>query len=44
MRQKYAAEDYYFFFERLYNKLSGTNTGSITGEFLARKADGSAIA
>ena len=37
MRQKFAAEDYYFFFERLYNKLSSSNTGSITGEFLARK-------
>ena len=40
MRQKFAAEDYYFFFERLYNKLSKTETGSITGDFLARKADG----
>ena len=39
-RQKYAAEDYFFFFERLYNKLSKTETGSITGEYLARKADG----
>ena len=40
MRQRYAAEDYFFFFERLYNKLSKTETGSITGEYLARKADG----
>jgi len=40
MRQRYAAEDYFFFFERLYNKLSKTETGSITGEFLAKKADG----
>jgi hypothetical protein len=39
MRQRYAAEDYFFFFERLYNKLSKTETGSITGEFLARRAD-----
>jgi len=39
-RQRYAAEDYFFFFERLYNKLSKTETGSITGEYLARKADG----
>lgn len=37
MRQRYAAEDYYFFFERLYNKLSKTQSGSITGECLARK-------
>ncbi len=40
MRQKFSAEDYYFFFERLYNKLSKTETGSITGEYLARKVDG----
>ena len=39
MRQRYAAEDYYFFFERLFNRLS-KETGSITGDFLARKADG----
>lgn len=38
MRRKYAAEDYFFFFERLYNKLARTDTGSITGEFLARKS------
>ena len=37
MRQRFAAEDYYFFFERLYNKLSKTDTGSITGEYLAQK-------
>jgi hypothetical protein len=35
MRKKYAAEDYYFFFERLYNRLSKTTT-SITGEYLGR--------
>jgi hypothetical protein len=40
MRQRFSAEDYYFFFERLYNKLSKTDTGSITGDYLARKADG----
>jgi len=39
MRQKYAAEDYYFFFERLYTKLSRSDLGSITGEYLARKAN-----
>jgi hypothetical protein len=40
MRERYASEDYYFFFERLFNRLSKTDTGSITGEFLARKAEG----
>jgi hypothetical protein len=35
LRNKYAAEDYFFFFERLYSKLSKTTT-SITGEYLAR--------
>jgi hypothetical protein len=40
MRQRYAAEDYYFFFESLFNRLSKTDTGSITGEYLARKAAG----
>jgi len=40
MRQRFSAEDYFFFFERLYNKLSRTETGSITGEYLARKTDG----
>jgi hypothetical protein len=38
-RQKYSTEDYFFFFERLYNRLSKTDTGSITGEFLARRAE-----
>ena len=38
MRQRFAAEDYYFFFETLFNRLSKTDTGSITGEYLARKA------
>ncbi|MGH9917661.1 MAG: DUF4760 domain-containing protein [Nitrososphaerales archaeon] len=40
MRQRYAAEDYYYFFEKLYNKLSKTDTGSITSDYLARKANG----
>ncbi|MDA4114943.1 MAG: hypothetical protein OK442_00135 [Thaumarchaeota archaeon] len=40
MRQKFAAEDYYYFFERLYYKLSKNDTGSITGDYLAGKADG----
>jgi len=40
MRKKFAAEDFYFFFERLYNRLSKTETGSITGEYLTRLADG----
>ena len=40
MRQRYATEDYYFFFERLFNRLSKTDTGSITGEYLAKKANG----
>ena len=35
MREKFAAEDYYFFFERLFNRLSKNETGSITGEYLA---------
>jgi hypothetical protein len=39
-RQKYAAEDYFFFFERLFNRLSRTDTGSITGEYLTRMASG----
>ena len=37
LREKYAAEDYYFFFERLYNRLSKMDQGSITGEYLARR-------
>ena len=44
MRQRFAAEDYYFFFERLFNRLSKTDTGSITGEYLARKANGNPTA
>jgi hypothetical protein len=40
MRKSFASEDFYFFFERLYNRLSKTDTGSITGEYLARIADG----
>lgn len=40
MRQRYAAEDYYFFFEKLYNKLSKPEIGSITGQYLASKANG----
>lgn len=39
MRQRYAAEDYYFFFEKLYNKLSKPEIGSITGQYLASKAN-----
>jgi hypothetical protein len=38
MRKKFAAEDYYFFFERLYNKLSLPGTGSVTGEYMDRLA------
>lgn len=34
MREKYAAEDYYFFFERLFTRLSKVD-GSITGAYLA---------
>ncbi|MDA4132320.1 MAG: hypothetical protein OK454_04245, partial [Thaumarchaeota archaeon] len=37
MRQRFAAEDYYFFFERLFDRLSKTDTGSITGEYLAKR-------
>ena len=37
MRKKYSAEDYYFFFERLHNRLAGNDTGSITSEFLASR-------
>ena len=37
MRQKYAAEDYYFFFERLRDRLAGNDTGSITSDFLASR-------
>jgi hypothetical protein len=44
MRKRYAAEDYYFFFEKLFNRLSKPDTGSITGEYLARIADGKAQA
>jgi hypothetical protein len=40
MRQKFAAEDYYFFFERLYKKLSQPGTGSITGEYMDRLTSG----
>lgn len=42
MRKKFAAEDYYFFFERLYNRLSQPGTGSITGEFLDKLTLGKA--
>jgi len=43
MRKKFAAEDYYFFFEKLHKRLS-KNTTSITGEFLARKqAEGTSL-
>jgi hypothetical protein len=40
MRQRFAAEDYYFFFESLFNRLSKPDTGSITSEYLAKKAEG----
>jgi len=36
-RERYAAEDYFFFFERLYKRLSNMDQGSITGEYLARR-------
>jgi hypothetical protein len=36
MRRKYSAEDYYFFFERLHNRLAKMDQGSITGEYLAK--------
>ncbi len=36
MRKKYAAEDYFFFFERLYDLLSKPNTGSVTSAYLAK--------
>ena len=39
MRKKFMAEDYYFFFERLFNRLSG-ETGSVTGDYLAKLAKG----
>lgn len=41
MRKRFAAEDYYFFFERLYKRLSGLDTGSITGQYLSKMAEGS---
>ncbi len=34
MRKRFAAEDYYFFFERLYERLSQGRTGSVTGDYL----------
>ena len=40
MRKKYAAEDYYFFFEGLYKRLS-KETGSITGAYVAELAENS---
>ena len=36
-RHKYASEDYFFFFEKLFNKLSQSGTGSITDEYLTKK-------
>jgi hypothetical protein len=36
LRKRYAAEDYYFFFEKLYVSLSKGETGSVTGEYLAQ--------
>jgi hypothetical protein len=38
MRKKYASEDYYFFFEKLYKRLSKPGVGSITGQFMANRA------
>ncbi len=35
MRKKFSAEDYFFFFERLFNKLTIPETGSITAEHRA---------
>ena len=40
MRKKYASEDYYFFFERLYLRLSGSDVGSITGSLVSKRPDG----
>jgi len=40
MRKKYASEDYYFFFERLFKRLSGNETGSITAAYLQKLTDG----
>lgn len=37
MRKRYSTEDYYFFFERLYTRLLGNDTGSITAEFLTKR-------
>jgi hypothetical protein len=39
MRERYMTEDFYFFFERLHNRLAGTNTGSITSQYRATKTD-----
>jgi uncharacterized protein DUF4760 len=36
LRKRYAAEDYYFFFEKLYDRLLKGETGSVTGEYLAQ--------
>jgi hypothetical protein len=38
MRERFASEDYYFFFEKLYNRLLRPDVGSITGEYLAKIA------
>jgi hypothetical protein len=44
MRKKYEAEDYYFFFEKLYTRLSKPDVPSVTGQFMANKAlDGSPV-
>lgn len=40
MRKKFAAEDYYFFFEKLYNRLSKPGTGSVTGKYLEKMDSG----
>jgi hypothetical protein len=42
MRKKFAAEDYFYFFEKLYNRLSSLETGSETSRYLSRLANGRA--
>ena len=37
MRQRFAAEDYFYFFEKLFKRLSQPGTGSITDGYLAEK-------